>query len=159
MSISPVLKQFIIPANDTEMRDGADVEFVFLVNYGGNLFPLARVADVNDPRTAQPWKFKVRDIRFQRDRVTILSNIINVTRAEKTTLHYVIEKPGMVTIQVFTMDGDIVDILFRGRRDAGEYSTTWDGRNREGNTVARGVYFISIVGPDINEIRKVLVVK
>ena len=101
----------------------------------------------------------MRDIRFQRDSVTILSNIINVTKLEKTTLHYVISEPGTVTIQVFTMDGDIVDILYRGRRDAGEYSTTWDGKNRAGNTVSRGVYFISVVAPGINEIRKVLVVK
>ena len=41
----------------------------------------------------------------------------------------------------------------------GVSSTTWDGRNRADRVVARGVYFVSIVGPGVNEIRKVLVVK
>jgi len=50
-------------------------------------------------------------------------------------------------------------VLYRGQRTAGEYSTSWDGRNRGNRVVARGVYFIKIVGPGINEIRKVLVVK
>ena len=66
---------------------------------------------------------------------------------------------GFVTITVFDLKGDIVDILYRGRRDVGEYSTTWDGRNRGNRIVSRGVYFIKVVAPGINEIRKVLVVK
>jgi flagellar hook assembly protein FlgD len=64
-----------------------------------------------------------------------------------------------VTITVFDLKGDIVNVLYRGQRAAGEYSTTWDGRNRGGRVVARGLYFIKVVGPDVNEIRKVLVVK
>jgi hypothetical protein len=36
---------------------------------------------------------------------------------------------------------------------------SWDGRNRAGQAVSRGVYFIRIVAPGIDEIRKVLVAK
>ena len=64
-----------------------------------------------------------------------------------------------MTITVFDLKGDIVNVLYRGQRGAGEYSTTWDGRNRGGRIVARGIYFIKVVGPGMNEIRKVLVVK
>jgi fibronectin-binding autotransporter adhesin len=35
----------------------------------------------------------------------------------------------------------------------------WDGRNSGGRIVAKGIYFIRIVAPDIDETRKVLVVK
>jgi flagellar hook assembly protein FlgD len=71
----------------------------------------------------------------------------------------VLSGSGTVTITVFDLKGDIVDILHRGRQDAGEHSTTWDGRNRGGNAVARGIYFIKLVGPGVSETRKVLVVK
>jgi flagellar hook assembly protein FlgD len=57
------------------------------------------------------------------------------------------------------LDGNLVQVLYRGSRPAGEYVDSWDGKNRGGRVVARGMYFIRIVGPDIDEIRKVMVVK
>jgi hypothetical protein len=36
---------------------------------------------------------------------------------------------------------------------------TWDSLNRGGRAAARGLYFIKVVAPGVNEIRKVLVVK
>ncbi len=65
----------------------------------------------------------------------------------------------MVTIQVFDLEGDIIDVLHRGRLTAGEHTFTWGGTNRGGRVVVRGIYFIRVVGPDIDEIRKVLIVK
>ena len=154
------LRNYLIPATDSEIRDGADLEFLLLLDDGaGNLFPLARVDDPLDPRTARPWSWKVRDLRAQRGDVTILNNVINPLRGEKTGLYYTLSNAGYVTITVFDLKGDIVNVLYRGQRAAGEYSTTWDGRNRGGRVVARGLYFIKVVGPDVNEIRKVLVVK
>jgi flagellar hook assembly protein FlgD len=50
-------------------------------------------------------------------------------------------------------------VLERGRKGAGTYSYYWDGTNLGGRPVARGMYFVRVVGPDIDEIRKVMVVK
>jgi flagellar hook assembly protein FlgD len=88
-----------------------------------------------------------------------MKNVINPLRGEKTDLHYQVMGSGFVTITVFDLKGDIVNVLYRGQRGAGEYATTWDGKNRGGRIVARGIYFIKVVGPGMNEIRKVLVVK
>jgi hypothetical protein len=154
------LRDYEIDAGDSEIRDGANLELLFLLNDGGgNLFPLARVDDPLDPRTARPWSWKVRDLKAQRGEVTILNNVINPLRGEKTGLYYTLSNAGYVTVTVFDLKGDIVNVLYRGQRATGEYSTTWDGRNRGGRVVARGLYFIKVVGPDVNEIRKVLVVK
>ena len=46
-----------------------------------------------------------------------------------------------------------------GSASAGEHVYTWDGRNRGNRVVARGVYFIRVVGPGVNETRKVLVTR
>jgi hypothetical protein len=107
----------------------------------------------------RPFSFEIHDITRQRSGVTILNNVINPNTGESTYVHYQLINSGPVTIQVFTLDGTMVDILYRGHRDPGEYRAVWSGKNRGGRAVARGMYFIRVVGPDIDEIRKVMVVK
>jgi hypothetical protein len=110
-------------------------------------------------RLVRPFSFEIHDMTRQRSGVTILNNVINPNNGESTYVHYQLVTGGQVTIQVFTLDGTMVDILYRGHRDAGEYRAAWGGKNRGGRAVARGMYFIRVVGPDIDEIRKVMVVK
>ena len=77
-----------------------------------------------------------------------------------TTLHYTLAKTGTVTISVYDLAGDLVRVLARNSDVApGDYLQTWDGRTSSGRIVARGVYFIRIVGPGIDEVRKVLVIR
>jgi flagellar hook assembly protein FlgD len=64
-----------------------------------------------------------------------------------------------VTILVFDLSGSIVNVLQRGSQSPGQYTTAWDGKNRGGRSVARGIYFVRVVGPGFDEIRKVLVVR
>jgi flagellar hook assembly protein FlgD len=62
-------------------------------------------------------------------------------------------------VTVFTLDGDIVKYLYNDRQAAGTYTYFWDGRNLSGDATAQGIYFVRVVGPNMDEIRKVLVVK
>jgi flagellar hook assembly protein FlgD len=91
--------------------------------------------------------------------VTVLNNVIDPTKGETARLSYQIATEGAVTITVFTLDGNVVRRLYSGSRAVGDYSTAWDGKNLSGATVSRGVYFIRVVGPGIDEIRKVMVVR
>ncbi|MCF6335063.1 MAG: T9SS type A sorting domain-containing protein, partial [Spirochaetales bacterium] len=109
--------------------------------------------------SVRPWSFLIRDIIEQTDRITILDNVIDPTKGEKAELQYVLAKSGTITIQVFNLAGDLIDILHRGRQSAGEYTTAWDGRNRNGAIVVRGIYFVRFTGPGIDQYRKVMVVK
>ncbi|GMO23011.1 MAG: hypothetical protein Ta2B_02100 [Termitinemataceae bacterium] len=107
----------------------------------------------------QNFKINNKNIKYQRSGATILQNVINPLLGEQTALNYILTKSGQVTVQVFTLDGTLVRTLYRGVRDPGEYTAMWDGKNLGGRAVARGMYFIRIVAPDIDEIRKVMVVK
>jgi len=91
--------------------------------------------------------------------LTIMNNVIDPTKGERTRLNYVLADSGPVTVTVFTLAGDIVKVLQRGKQVPGDYTVNWDGRNLGGAAVARGMYFIRVVGPGIDEIRKVMVVK
>jgi hypothetical protein len=107
----------------------------------------------------RPFSYDIHDVRLQRGGVTILNNVINPTNGEMTYVRYHLVNGGRVTVQVFTLDGNMVKVLRREYREPGEYVEPWDGRNNGGRPVARGMYFVRVVGPDIDEIRKVMVVK
>jgi hypothetical protein len=110
-------------------------------------------------RRVRPFSYDIHDVTLQRGGATILNNVIDPTKGEKAYLRSHLVRGGRVTVQVFTLDGNLVRVLYRGHRAAGEYIDPWDGKNNGGRAVARGMYFIRVVAPDIDEIRKVMVVK
>ena len=112
-------------------------------------------------RWVRPFSFGIHDITRQRGGVTILNNVINSNNRERVYVDYKPESSGRVTIQVFTLDGNLVKILKRGSEIADDkyHRVSWDGTNQGGRPVARGMYFIRVVAPGIDEIRKVMVVK
>jgi hypothetical protein len=155
VSISNDLRTFRIPSSDPEMVDGNQIEFIFELEEK----PVGWVSDVNQPLSVRPWSFRVGGVITQRAGVTIVNNVINPIAGDTTALVYSLDTPGMVTISVFTLDGSLVRMLQRGPQAAGSYTVTWNGTNAQGQVVARGVYMIRIVGPGIDEFRRVLVVR
>jgi hypothetical protein len=132
-----------------------DLEFGFEV---GGLYCL-RIINPKDPRTVAMWSLSVRNEKPQRASTTILNNVLRPRLGGETTLVYTLPEAGTVTILVSDMKGDIVAVLAREPQSAGEHSVTWDGRNRGTRIVAPGLYYIKIVGPGINEVRKILVAR
>ena len=164
--VSGNLYLFNFTAGANGYNSGNTMDFFFHVDgtpadlFAGRLdiAPSAEIPD-NWYRLVRPFSFAIHDVTLQRSGVTILNNVINPNKGESTYVDYRLNKGGQVTIQVFTLDGTMVDILYRGRREAGEYRAAWNGTNRGGHAVARGMYFIRVVAPEIDEIRKVMVVK
>jgi hypothetical protein len=110
-------------------------------------------------RRIRPFGFGLHDVTRQRSSVTILNNVINPEKDERAYLDYTLGSGGRVTIQVFTMEGSLVKVLKRENQGAGTYRVFWDGKNNGGRATARGMYFIRIVAPGVDEIRKVMIVK
>jgi hypothetical protein len=149
------LQNFVIPSTDSEMETGNTIEFLFMLDG----LPCVRLSNSSDLWSYEPWSFDIDDIREQKGGVTILNNVVNPNNGDKAVLIYEVTNPGVVTAQIFSLNGNLVKILQRGRQSAGTYQYVWDGRNNGGRIVARGVYFVRVVGPDMDEIRKVMIVK
>lgn len=67
---------------------------------------------------------------------------------------------GHVTVKVYDIAGDLVRPVFEADVQKGLwFQATWDGRNGDGDTVASGVYFVSVRGAGIRSIRKVVVIR
>lgn len=155
-------------ASDPEIYDRARFEFYFRLPapypadlYAGRLDmdPDATALPADWYRRVRPFGIYIRNVVTQKGGVTILNNVIDPRTGERARLHYTIDQAGPVTVTVFTLDGDVVRSLQRGTQAIGDYTASWDGRNRAGDPVAPGMYFIRIVAPGIDEIRKVMVVR
>ena len=149
---SPV-KIYNSPYYDTELK-----RYDFALSTAVPLYAL-RMHDVTDIGSLDLWSFRLKGITTQRGGVSILNNVINATNGEKTVLKVDVPTEGRLNVMVMTLDGNIITYLHRGNAKAGENYFTWDGKNRNGNLVARGMYFIRVTGADFDETRKVMVVK
>ena len=118
-----------------------------------------RVVNPKDPRSVSLWTFIVQPITHQRGGVTILNNVIDPQLGETTRVVYTIRQAGRVVVLVTDAAGGIVDIIDRKNLSAGEYYSSWDGKNRIGQPVAPGIYFIKVILSGEEHIRKVLVVR
>lgn len=105
------------------------------------------------------WSFKIKSIKQQRGGVTILNNVINVNAREQAVLEVNVPEEGNLNVFVMTIDGNIVKRLNHGRVSSGTHYYRWNGTNNASKPVARGLYFVRVVGPGIDETRKVLCVK
>jgi hypothetical protein len=175
---------YMIPESDAGNVSGNTIEFLFILEAPNpaatvpgqtRLLPIARhilFGDYNPanvpgelpgairpPFSLAPWSYKVDAPIVQRGGVSIYNNVINPNRGQKALLTYTLRKGGMVTVNVFSLDGSLVNVMHRGNQPSGTYNFYWNGKNMGGRPVARGIYFIRVVGPGIDEIRKVMVVK
>jgi hypothetical protein len=123
---------------------------------------------VSDPATipadwyryVRPFSFFFHNVAQQKGGVTILNNVIDPTKGDTVKLEYQLATAGSVTVTVFTLDGDVVARLANSSSQAGgDYVVYWNGKNLGGRPVARGLYFIRLVAPGMDEIRKVLVIR
>ncbi|HUX12356.1 MAG TPA: FlgD immunoglobulin-like domain containing protein, partial [Spirochaetia bacterium] len=158
------LRNYLIPQSNAKIQNGQQLQFFFEDNATNPANPLfyGRITDSTSStwyRNIRPWSIDIRHVISQRGDVTILNNVINPDRGQKTSLYYTLPKDSTVTIMVFDLGGDVITVLSRGPQKAGDHSTTWDGKNAQGRPVARGIYFIRLIASGMDEYRKVLIVR
>lgn len=105
------------------------------------------------------WSFSLRNFTKQRGGVSILKNVINLNENEQSVIEVDMKSSGNLNVFIMTLDGNIVRRLSKGRREAGTHFFKWNGTNLSGKSVARGLYFVRVVGPEIDETRKIMCVK
>ncbi len=94
---------------------------------------------------------------------SLLPNYPNPFNPE-TWIPYQLAMPAAVTVAIHAADGRLVRTLAVGYQSAGVYqskgrATYWDGRNAQGEPVASGVYFYTLMAGDFTATRKLLIRK
>ena len=67
--------------------------------------------------------------------------------------------PGGVKVCVYDIMGQEIEKLVDQNYVAGNYQVPWNGKNRFGDTVGNGTYFVLIQSPDGHMVRPVIVLK
>ncbi|HAQ21514.1 MAG TPA: hypothetical protein DCR40_20125 [Prolixibacteraceae bacterium] len=73
-----------------------------------------------------------------------------------TTINFQVVKSAPITLKIYDTIGREVRTLVDGFYDAGNYSTTWDGLNNNGQKVNAGIYFYCMESMDFKEVKKAL---
>ena len=77
----------------------------------------------------------------------------------KTTIAFDLPERKEVVLQVFNINGGLVQTLIRSKLSPGKYSFDWEGTDQDGRSVTSGVYFIQIDIGSFRSIKKALLVK
>ena len=77
----------------------------------------------------------------------------------QTVIAYTLPEPSSVQVDVFALTGQRVTVLRQGRQPAGHYRLRWDGRDRQGQPVASGVYLYRLATPEGVLVRKLTLLR
>ena len=87
-------------------------------------------------------------------------NVFKPEQGGSVTVSLKADQSGRVLVKIYSIAGDLVRPVFDADVQAGLwFQATWDGKNADGETVASGVYFVSVKGAGIKTIRRVVVIK
>lgn len=76
---------------------------------------------------------------------------------EHVSIEYALARPASVSIRIYAVTGQLVDVLVQGLERAGRHRAVWDGRDSRGSPVADGVYFLRLEAGDEVDCRKLVV--
>ena len=77
----------------------------------------------------------------------------------QTTIPYSVGTPGLITIRLYDMSGQLIRELVKQQHEIGLYETHWDGRNSKGAKSSSGVYMVSITNMGYEETTKIMLIK
>ena len=76
-----------------------------------------------------------------------------------TNLLFELPREEDVRLLLYDVTGREVRRLLQGKRPAGRYALTWDGRDGTGRRVANGVYFVRLAAGDVRQSRRIVLAR
>jgi len=87
-------------------------------------------------------------------------NIFKPLQGRPLVLSFRAPEAGKVKASIFNMAGEHVRQIFDNDVQAEAWvQAQWEGRNKDGEVVASGVYIVSVRGAGIRTVKKVVVIK
>ena len=76
-----------------------------------------------------------------------------------TSIQYVLQSDGYVSIKVYDMRGNLVKDLVGQDQSSGHYTVQWNATDSQGNQVTSGVYLYTIEAAEFKQTKKMIVLK
>ena len=136
----------------TDQYDTIDLEFTTNV-VKTTVATLAEMAGLQHSGVGRSPAFEIKISTSQEpvddipDAIVLAQNYPNPF-LPPTTISYTLTEPGDVTLKVYNIIGQEVDLLVQASQLAGEHTISWDGRDHRGQRLASGVYLYRLYVSD-----------
>ena len=77
----------------------------------------------------------------------------------QTTIRYDLPEASHVSLAIYNVMGQLVNVLVSERQDAGFYEAVWDGKDALGRSVGSGLYLMHMQAGDFRHTQKMLMLK
>ena len=77
----------------------------------------------------------------------------------QTTIVFGLKTGGFVNLRIYDAAGRLIAVLIDESRPAGQYSAVWNGKDRNGNSAASGIYFYRLTAGTFIETKKMILLK
>lgn len=136
--------------------------YQFVLVYGSRSVDMHK----NQSLSLPSGKYNVRILLSKQEspkQTVLLANYPNPFNPE-TWIPFELSKDTKVEIMIYSSAGQLVRKLDLGRKPAGSYTPQskaayWDGKNEAGETVSSGLYFYTLVTPEVTQTRKFVIVR
>ena len=64
---------------------------------------------------------------------------------QQTVIEYDLPQAAFISLQIYDLQGRLIQTLVDGRQQSGRHAVRWDGLNERGQAVASGIYFYRLV--------------
>jgi parallel beta-helix repeat protein len=107
--------------------------------------------------------FTIRTVTGVEEDAPILANKLEQNYPNpfnpSTSIVFSVVRPSNVLLEIYDVSGRLVRVLVDEQRGAGRYREVWDGKDRNAQGVASGVYFCRFRAGDYTEIRKMVLLR
>jgi len=76
-----------------------------------------------------------------------------------TTIRYGLAEDSNVSLVIYDVRGQVLQILESGHQPAGWYNVVWNGQTADGRPISTGIYFARLVAGDYSQVIKMLYLK
>ena len=76
-----------------------------------------------------------------------------------TNINYQLPTTSKVSIEIYSVTGQLVNILVDQVQTSGNYSISWNAKDSQGQEVSSGIYFIKMQTFDFSDIKKMVLVR
>ena len=92
------------------------------------------------------------------DRFLLKQNFPNPFNGQ-TTIEYSIPSASNILFKIYNMNGMEIRTLHNGHHSSGNAAIVWDGKDKNSQLVASGIYYYSIVSDQYSKIKKLTLIK
>ncbi|MCK5125943.1 MAG: T9SS type A sorting domain-containing protein [candidate division Zixibacteria bacterium] len=159
-------KKFLVTTGPIDLRPGDSTELYFVITVANGADNLDAFSNLLQ-NASYLHEFYGNDFQSPMDAdneftvpqlLSLEQNFPNPFNPE-TTIRFALNRSGLAELNIFNILGELVASPINRQMTAGPHQVIWDGRDKNGNELASGIYFYRLKSGSITETKKMILLK